>query len=417
MRVKDLFFVVNGATPSSKVQQFWDGDITWITPADMNDFGKIFSGETNISQLGYDSCGTIMCPINSIIISKRAPIGKVNIAQTEYCTNQGCCSLVPKSKHIDSLFYAYYLFNNKKDLEMLGQGTTFNEISYRNIVSYPVPEKSLTEQKAIAKYLDEKIEAIDTNINIRTSELRLLEELKKSEISTAVMRGLTPDVSMKESGVSWLGLVPKHWEIKRMKDVAYLYSGLTGKSGDDFKSEETKGSRPYIPFTNVLNNMVIDPKLLQYVNISDNEHQNIVKRGDIIFLMSSEDYESIAKSSVVEDDLGEVYLNSFCRGLRINQKVVYPKFLNYLLSGVKYRDALRFEARGFTRINIKIDKIASQIICIPPHTEQREIAEYLDARISKIDMKITAINKQVKVYERLKRSLIDEIVTGKKEIL
>lgn len=417
MRVKDLFFVVSGATPSSKVQQFWNGDITWITPADMSDFGKIYSGETNISQLGYESCGTTMCPINSIIISKRAPIGKVNIAQTEYCTNQGCCSLVPKSKYTDSLFYAYYLLNNRKDLESLGQGTTFNEISYRSIVSYPMPEKPLTEQKTIAKYLDEKIDAIDTNIDIRTSELRLLEDLKKSEISTVVMRGLNPDVSMKDSGISWIGIIPAHWEVKRVKDVAYLYSGLTGKSADDFMLEETKGFRPYIPFTNVLNSMVLNPNSLHYVNILDNEQQNVVKKGDILFLMSSEDYESIAKSSVVEDDLGEVYLNSFCRGLRINQKVVYPKFLNYLLSGAKYRDALRFEAKGFTRINIKIDKIASQIVCIPPYAEQRKISEYLDARIAKIDAKIAAINEQVKVYQRLKRSLIEEVVTGKKEIL
>ena len=93
LRIKDIFNVVSGATPSSKVESFWDGDVIWVTPADMTDFGYIESGSNNITLEGYNSCGTQYVPKGSIIISSRAPIGKINIAQNKLCTNQGCKSL------------------------------------------------------------------------------------------------------------------------------------------------------------------------------------------------------------------------------------------------------------------------------------------------------------------------------------
>ena len=218
-------------------------------------------------------------------------------------------------------------------------------------------------------------------------------------------------IEMKNSGVDWIGEIPAHWEVKRLKDISYLYGGLTGKAGEDFTPEQEKGTKPYIPFTNVLNNYVINPQKMNYVYISEGEVQNRVKRNDLIFLMSSEDYESIAKSAVVLDELGEVYLNSFCRGLRFTDKRIEPKFVNYLLSATPCRDALRFEARGFTRINIKIEKIASQFIFYPPLAEQQAIADYLDEKTAEIDAQVALLEKKRESYNKLKRSLISNVVS------
>lgn len=93
-KTKYLFSIVNGSTPESNDLNCWDGDISWITPADMEDFGEIAFGERNITTFGYDSCGTSLLPIGSIVISTRAPIGKINITTNVLCTNQGCKSLV-----------------------------------------------------------------------------------------------------------------------------------------------------------------------------------------------------------------------------------------------------------------------------------------------------------------------------------
>ena len=218
-------------------------------------------------------------------------------------------------------------------------------------------------------------------------------------------------IEMKDSGIEWIGVIPAHWEVKRLKDVSILFSGLTGKAGEDFSPEPEDGLKPYIPFTNVLNNREIDPNTVNYVRIDKGEEQNLVNKDDLIFLMSSEDYDSIAKSAVVTSNVGEVYLNSFCRGLHITKKSILPKFLNYLLLASSCRDELRFQARGFTRINIKIDKIASHFIFYPHIKEQQAIADYLDKKTAEIDEQITALEKKSDAYQRLKRSLISEVVT------
>ena len=240
--------------------------------------------------------------------------------------------------------------------------------------------------------------------------------LKKSIIYHTVTRGLNSNVSLKDSGVDWIGMIPEHWERFRLKDLGYMYSGLTGKSGDDFRCDDETRTKPYVPFTNVLNNTVVDNDNFHYVVMEDNEQQNQVKANDLLFLMSSEDYESIAKSAVVLGNPGETYLNSFCRGLRITDNNCYAPFLNYQLNSAQYRDALRFEARGFTRINIKIDRVASHFVSLPPFLEQQAITDYLDEKCSKIDAAIENIGKQIDALKRLKRALINEVVTGQRAV-
>jgi len=115
-RVKDIFSVINGSTPESSKENFWDGEINWITPADMLDFGQIGEGSRSIAKDGYLSCGTTILPIGSIILSSRAPIGKVNLSTQKLCTNQGCKSLVNNKQ--DNLYFYYLLFSLQKVLTL-----------------------------------------------------------------------------------------------------------------------------------------------------------------------------------------------------------------------------------------------------------------------------------------------------------
>ena len=265
-------------------------------------------------------------------------------------------------------------------------------------------------------YLGVKLGKIDARIAVLEKQQDVYARLKKSVIHQTVTRGLNPNVPLKDSGVEWIGLIPEHWERFRLKDLGYMYSGLTGKSGDDFRYDDETKTKPYVPFTNVLNNTVVDNDSFNYVAMGDNEQQNQVKAGDLLFLMSSEDYESIAKSAVVLGNPGEVYLNSFCRGLRITNHNCYAPFLNYQLNSEMNRDALRFEARGFTRINIKIDRVASHFVSLPPFSEQQTIADYLDEKCAKINASTENIGKQIDALKRLKRALINEVVTGQRAV-
>src|SRR5690554_5717882 len=122
--------------------------------------------------------------------------------------------------------------------------------------------------------------------------------------------------SYKPTKIEFLDEIPEHWEEKRMRFLGYLYGGLSGKSATDFNQLTNENNKYFIPFTNIANNFRIDPESLQTVVISENENQNTVQKGDLFFLMSSENYDDVGKSAVLLDDLEETYLNSFCKGFR-----------------------------------------------------------------------------------------------------
>lgn len=328
-------------------------------------------------------------------------------------------SILRNSKGKNLMKYLYYVFSIKYDeinAIMVKGSTNQTELQRNYLLAYEMDIPSLSKQQRIVDYLDAKLGKIDARIAVLVKQQDAYARLKKSVVHHAVTRGLNPNVSLKDPGVEWIGLIPEHWERFRLKDLGYMYSGLTGKSGDDFRCDNETKTKPYVPFTNVLNNTVVDNDSFNYVAMGDNEQQNQVKTGDLLFLMSSEDYESIAKSAVVLGNPGEVYLNSFCRGLRITNHNCNAPFLNYQLNSEMFRDALRFEARGFTRINIKIDRVASHFVSLPPFLEQQAIAAYLDEKCSKIDAATENIGKQIDALKRLKRALINEVVTGQRAI-
>ena len=328
-------------------------------------------------------------------------------------------SILRNSKGKNLMKYLYYVFSIKYDeinATMVKGSTNQTELQRNYLLAYEMDIPLLSKQQRIVDYLDAKLGKIDARIAVLVKQQDAYARLKKSVIHHAVTRGLDPNISLKDSGVEWIGMIPEHWERFRLKDLGYMYSGLTGKSGDDFRCDDETKTKPYVPFTNVLNNTVIDNNNFNSVVMVDNEQQNKVNVGDLLFLMSSEDYESIAKSAVVLGNPGEVYLNSFCRGLRITNHNCYAPFLNYQLSSEMYRDALRFEARGFTRINIKIDRVASHFVSLPPFSEQQAIAAYLDEKCAKINAATENIGKQIDALKRLKRALINEVVTGQRAV-
>ena len=215
----------------------------------------------------------------------------------------------------------------------------------------------------------------------------------------------------KPTNIDFLDEIPKKWTEIRMRFLGYLYGGLSGKSATDFNQSENEQNKCFIPFTNIANNFRINPENLQTVLISKEESQNTVQQGDLFFLMSSENYEDVGKSAVLVDDLGEAYLNSFCKGFRITNKDVVPEFLNYQLHSKQLRHNLLIGANGFTRINLKIDKVIDLLIALPSPTEQTAIASYLDRKTTEIDELIADKKRLLELYEEEKAAIINQAVT------
>lgn len=186
VKIKNIFNISSGATPKTDNMAYWDGEIIWITPADYKTEDKIIkSGKRNITLAGLNSCGTSIIPKDSIIFSKRAPIGLVAINVVPLCTNQGCISCIPKSFVYSKYFY-FLMSVLTEWFELFGSGTTFKELSTNNFANFNLSYPPLAEQQAIADYLDQRCSEIDELIALKQQKIEKLKEYKKSLIFECV---------------------------------------------------------------------------------------------------------------------------------------------------------------------------------------------------------------------------------------
>ena len=150
MLLKNICTIVNGSTPSTSNSEYWDGNISWITPKDMSLQMKryISKGERNITQKGYDSCSTTLVPKDTILLTSRAPIGYISIAQNELCTNQGFKSIICGDKVLP-LFMYYWLSTKVDFLKSISNGATFKELSKQALENVEIGLPNLETQQHI----------------------------------------------------------------------------------------------------------------------------------------------------------------------------------------------------------------------------------------------------------------------------
>ena len=186
-------------------------------------------------------------------------------------------------------------------------------------------------------------------------------------------------------------------EWKKLGEVAELYSGLTGKNKHDFEN----GNALYIPYKNIFDNIEVHNEQLSKVAISDNEKQNVVKYGDVLFTGSSETPEEVGMSCAVTTHFDKyIYLNSFSFGLRFNHDIqIIPEFAKYLFRCDLLRKQIVKTASGVTRFNLSKSRFRNILIPLPPLSVQRDIVETLD----KFDTLCTSISKGLPKEIELRR--------------
>ena len=186
--VYDIAEVYNGATPSTSDEQNYGGDVIWITPKDLSNQQQkfVYQGERNISKDGYDSCSTHLLPQNTILMSSRAPIGLLAIAKAELCTNQGFKSFVPKNANASTYLY-YYIQTHIKQIEQLGTGTTFKEVSRDDILKFLIlkPSDEILDlwETMIVAVNDKQLEIQKENENLTKQRDELLPLLMNGQVS------------------------------------------------------------------------------------------------------------------------------------------------------------------------------------------------------------------------------------------
>ena len=178
--------IFGGSTPPSAQANCWDGNIVWVTPEDISRNTRLSGSRRTITEMGLQACSTTLAPPGSIIITSRAPVGNVALADVELATNQGCKALVPNTSVIDSTFLFELMRILKPELESLSTGTTFSEISTTRLARVKVALPELNEQQSIISALYEDIKPLDTAIEKAQSKITLIGEYRERLIADVV---------------------------------------------------------------------------------------------------------------------------------------------------------------------------------------------------------------------------------------
>ncbi len=407
IKLKYLFAVVNGATPSSSEETYWDGNIMWITPADYKTEDiYIKTSKRTITENGLNSCGTSIVPVESIIVSNRAPIGAIAITKNELCTNQGCKALVKKTI-INEKYTYYYLSIMSEALNMLGRGTTFLELSSADLSNFIQPLPNDEIQIKIVDFLDKKTTAIDTFIYDKQKLIDLLKEKRQAIISETVTKGLDKNSKMKDSGIEWIGEIPEGWEVIALKRLSELITDGTHQTPEYIDEG--------IPF------LSIKDVSLGYLDFSDTKyishetHVELSKHapveiGDVLFTRIG----TLGISIVV--DRGVPFDIFVSLGLiKLDKKRINSKWLVYNMISPHYFNYIQLvkAGGGTAAAKFNLESVANSYITMPTFSEQKLIADYLDTQTANYDTLISDIQSQIEKLKEYRQSVISEAVTGK----
>lgn len=267
------------------------------------------------------------------------------------------------------------------------------------------------EQTAIAAYLDTKTAQIDQHIDLLSQKAIQYGKLKQSLIDDAVIRGLDKSVPMKNSGVDWLGEVPKHWHLKRLKDLASIQN-----SNVDKKIHDDELAIHLCNYVDVYKNDFISSALIDnFMSATATEsevNRFCIKENDVLITKDSETAGDIAIPALVTETLGGVLCGYHLSQIRTNSKHLLGPYLFRLFQSKSYGRRFEIFAKGITRVGLSQTAIADAMTPIPPIIEQKAIIDYIDTKTTKIDRIITSINSQIDELKALRKVLIRDVATG-----
>ncbi len=269
---------------------------------------------------------------------------------------------------------------------------------------------SLKEQEAIAHYLDTKTAQIDRKIDLLTQKATLYGNLKQSLINETVTRGLDKSVPMKDSGIEWIGEVPGHWSLSRIKNLTKTKSGTTPQSG--LSQYYDNGTHFWVRTTDLNNNRLYSSEL----KVTDlaREHYNLISIPTrSILLAMYGGMGTIGKNAILQE---EVTINQSVCAIFPNGKRFVSDYLWYYIQYFRphweiFADSARKDP------NINQEAIKRLWVTLPPISEQKAIANYLDTKTAQINQIIQTINTQIEKLKELRKTLINDVVTGKIRVI
>ncbi|WP_160069085.1 restriction endonuclease subunit S [Sphingobacterium bovisgrunnientis] len=281
--------------------------------------------------------------------------------------------------------------------------------NFKNFL-FPVPPKQ--EQTAIARFLDYKLAKINRFIRNKKQLIKLLNEQKAAIINNAVTKGLDPNVKTKPSGIEWLGHIPIHWEVRKLKFVANCFP-----SNIDKHSKEDEKQVRLCNYTDVYkNDYITDSMDLMLATATDEQIEKFtLLQGDVVITKDSETANDIAVPAYVKEPLTKVVCGYHLSVLRPNEKL-YGEFLFRVLQCKEINIQFEIRSNGVTRVGLGVYDLKNAKVPLPPSNEQSQIVEFIFNETVTINTTISKIEKEIALVEEYKTALISEAVTGKIDV-
>ena len=398
----------SGTTPESGNPLYHEnGTINWLNTGDLND-GILNSCNKKVTAKALEDFSSLkIFPAGSLVMAMYgATIGKTSIINFDTTTNQACCVFC-KGEIIDVKFLQYWFIGNKEHIINLAIGGGQPNISQNILKDVRVSCPNFNEQTAIANYLDHKTTQIDTLIAKKEQFISLLQEERTAVINQAVTKGLDPKVKMKDSGIEWLGEIPEHWEVKKLKYFANVVLGkmLTTEDKGDYHL------KPYLRAKNIEWNKpnIDDVKEMWF---SNNEIINFrIKKNDLLVSEGGE----VGRTCIWNDELNECYIQNSVHKVTILEDGDSNYFLNqFVLFGkMGHFDAI---VNRISIAHLTKEKLKDVSFFYPPKNEQSEISNYIQVKSAEIDDLISKSQQEIELLKEYKTALLSEVVTGKVDV-
>lgn len=401
-RLKAISKLQTGNTPSTNNKNnYAETGFPWLKPDDL--CGTIKESQAKVFLSPAGKLETRILPANSILLCCIGSIGKIGFVSTECASNQQITALI--IKHGFWRYFLYVLRIAEEELMSLSVGNVVFILNSERLGSLKIPFPPLKTQRKIADYLDEECREIDATIAKQKESIEKLKAYKQSLISETVTKGLDKSAPLKPSGIDYLGDIPSHWEIKKLKYVAKLDPTISEFLRDNdivsFAPMECLGEQTLSPYETEYGK--VKGKYTYFAN------------EDIIMAKVTPCFENgnIAIAKNLKNNVGFGSSELFV----FRAKNISNSFLMYSLYSEPFKSLAKstmYGTGGLKRVSPNF--ILNYKIPLPPLKTQESIADYLDSKCSQIDKYITEKQNIIQKLDAYKKSLIFECVTGKQKI-
>ncbi len=396
--------------------EYTDEGAYLITGVDFENGGINWDSCVHVPMRRWEEARDIQIEDGDLLITKDGTIGKVAIVSG--CTaptslNSG----VLRISTIDSYERKFLYWVLQSDVfwtwfaDKNAGNSTIQHLYQGDFAEFKYAIPPIDEQRAIASFLDIECAKIDSIIEDLEKQLEALKKLKKSIITQAVIKGINTAVSMKDSGVEWIGQIPRHWAISRLK---YCCKVKTGPFGTQLSADEyTDGGTPIINVKNIGYGTVNEDDLDRIPDsVKMRLSTHILRKGDIVFGRKG----AVDKHAIIDSEHDGWVQGSDCIRIRVEREIE-SSFLNYFFGSSGYGDYVVVNSVGSTMASINSDILNNSVVVFPDMQEQLNIVEYLNERTKLVNSLIAGKEKQLVQIRNHRKALIYEYVTGKKRIM